>query len=763
MDPATQTEPQQGPPPGVTFGAPVAPSVALATGAPPGVTFGAPAQIPARPAVDPLGLTDNAKGEGVYKMDVPNSSGGTAPIPYSNVARAMAAGYGISDPVDQQRFMKDRAADPNTSTMHDLIDVLVKQPWHGLKQSAKGLLKNEAQVPLTVADWLDKGETHLNRMDEIVSGRSNKTPADLVTGNNPNVTHVGREAVKAFLEEHAPGITTAPIGASQERGAMVGSIGEFATGEAGLEGMTGLEKLSKSLPWLVEGGNYAEKVKAAEPILKVAAAHPRIAATLIAGLQSGTVGTAQAALHGASPTEALEAGAAAAGTAAAVRGAGEGFANAREAAVGRETAAAAHEGAPVVQAERTAAMTAERQVTAQGQVKDVAQQATQDALDRLNAARTPQTVTTPGASVPARAGADSIDEGIRAQNARRELGSMANTIPDRLLPRNPIVEEIGPRAALVPNRVWDEVGNPAPLETTEAPNFEPVDSAAHAGQVNSFGSAAETVRAAADPVYKKIDTATGGQFAKLQKARAAGFAVKDYAKVAQSDDAIDELLRSKPKDVSPEDYAAAKSAWRDSKVLDRLHSATEGAFNGISEEMAAQPGTGPRLLRGGDSQAGSLQKRIGSLLKNPKDAADVKRVIGDEGVANLYRASHLVSTPELRAQTQQIAEAVAKEFPAPAKPHPVAQALKDSVIGAGTGAVLNYATGGHLPAGMSEAAGAGLANGTRFVLRKMVMSPAVGKAMEYAVRNKVTPQLAGAMVAAIIRKEQPEQEEQAQP
>lgn len=735
------------PPPGVTFGAPVAPAVtppvAPSGGPPAGVTFGAPVQQPA--AVSPT-LTANTKNEGTYKMAGPDGSG-DASIPYSNVPKAMQAGYGITDPAEQQRFMKDRNADPNTSTLKDLANVLIQQPAHALKESAKGLLKNEAQVPVTIAGWLDNMETHLNHMDEAVSGQKNPDPDEF---------HGAAQHVKDFLEAHAPGITNAPIGTAQERGATVGTMGEFAAGEAGLG------QLTKTLPWLVEGGNYADKLKVVQPLLKAAAEHPRLAAVIQAGLESGTVGAGQAAVHGASPTEALTAGAETGGAAALVRGAGEGFAEAREAAAGRETAAAAHEAAPAVTAERTAAMNAERQATAQGQVKDVAQQATHDALDRLNAARTPTTVETPGASVAARPGASSIDEGIRGQQIRDQLGSAAATIPDRLLPaRNPIVDEIGHRAALVPGRLWDEVGNPAPVSTTQAPTFEPVDAAAHAGQVNSFGDAAETLRTAADPVYKKIDTATGGQFAKLQTQRAAGYAAKDYAKVAESDDAIDELLRQKPKDVTPEDYAAAKSAWRDSKVLDRLHSATEGAFNNISEEQAARSGN-PRLLKGGDGQAGALQKRIGSLLKKPSDQADVERVIGKEGVTNLYRASHLVSTPELRAQTQAIAEAVAKEFPAPAEEHPVARALKDSVVGGATGTILNYATGGHLPTAVGAAAGTALANGTRYVMRKMVMSPAVGAAMDYAVRNKVTPKVAAGMIAGLIRKEQPAQEEQPQ-
>jgi hypothetical protein len=762
MDPAIDPAPQQStPPPGVTFGAPTpatppagvtfGPPAGATSGPPPGVTFGSPATA----SVNPLAI--NAKGEGVYKMAAPDG-GNTIAIPYSNVPAAMKAGYGITDPAEQQRFMKDRSSDPNTSTMNDLLEVLIKHPVHALKENAKGLLKNEAQVPMTIAGWMDAGESHLRRLDEIISGKSNKTAEDLITGNDPNQVHQARDDVKAFLEAHAPGITNAPIGPQQQRGALIGNVAEFAGGEKVLG------ELTKTLPWMVEGGNYADKLKVVQPILKIAAEHPRIAAMLGAAASNATVGGTQAALHGATLPEAGKSAAIAGGVAALGEGIGQGFQELREGAQARAAATAAHEAAPAVQAERTAAMTTERQATAQGQVKDVAQQATQDALDRLNEARTPTTTTTPGASVPARPGADTIDEGIRAQNARRELGSMAATIPDRLLPRNPIVEELGHRAGLIPDRIWDEVGNPAPVQTTTGPRFQPIDSEAHAAEVSSFGAGAEKLREAAQPVYQKVDTATGGQFAKLQKARAAAFAAKDFGKVAETDGTIDELLSSRPKDVTPEDYAAAKSAWRDSKVLDKLHAATEGAFNGISEDMAAQPGTAPRLLKGGDSQAGSLQKRIGSLLRKPKDAADVERVIGKDGIANLYRASHLVSTPELRAQTQAIADAVAKEFPAPAETHPVVQAIKDSVVGGAVGTGLNYLSGGHVPASVSAPLGAAATNGARYVLRKMVMSPRIGQLMDFAVRNQVAPRIAAPLIAAEIRKEQgqPKKEESTQ-
>lgn len=539
-----------------------------------------------------------------------------------------------------------------------------------------------------------------------------------------------------------------PVGTGGGAGEAAVGTGEFLVGDKELQW------LGEGLTSLVKGANYADRLKIVQPILKVAADHPHMARTLMTALRNATVGGTQAVLHGEDLPTAAKTAAVTGLAGGATEGATEGLAFAREGAAKTAQEAADYEAIPEVKAERTAAMVADRQATAQGQVKDVARQATEDALNRLNAARTPTTVTTPPATVAAREGADTIDEGIRAQNARQQLGSMAATVPDRLLPRNPIVEEIGHRAALVPGRLWDEVGNAASAETTVPPTFEPVDAQAHAAEVNSFGDGAEKLRAAADPVYKKIDTATGGQFAELQADRAAGYRTNDPAKIAKAEDGIDAMFAKKPAGISGEDYAAAKSAWRDSKVLDKLHSATEGAFNGISEEMAAQPGTSQRLLKPGDSGGGTLQKRIGTLMAKPKMAADVERVIGKEGVTNLYRASHLVSTPEIAAETQRLAEEVAKQFPAPKVPNETAKAVRDvgaRALGTGVGAAMGHAA--DVPYWISGPAGAGAAEVTRYVLRKMVTSPRIGQLMEFAIKSKVAPKVAAGLIAGEIQRE----------
>jgi hypothetical protein len=283
---------------------------------------------------------------------------------------------------------------------------------------------------------------------------------------------------------------------------------------------------------------------------------------------------------------------------------------------------------------------------------------------------------------------------------------------------------------------------------TEA-NFEPADEHAAAAATNSFGDAADQIRSAAKPVYEKIDEATGGKFAQLQADRAKAFKANDGAGIDKADDAIDGLL-TKTEGVAPQDLAAAKSAWKDSKILDKLHSATEGAFNGITEEMAAQPGTSARLLKSGNSNGGTLQARIGNMLRKPGAQAQVESVIGKEGVKNLYTASHLVSTPELRAATQKLAEEVAKNLPA--LPKAAGSGLVGKMAGAGVGASAATMLGHPMWAPVAAAAGAGAETMTRAVLNKMVTSPRIGELMDFAVRNNIAPRTAGALIATEMQR-----------
>lgn len=658
------------------------------------------------PAAAPASVTANPKGEGVYHMQGP--SGMTA-IPFSNVEPARQQGYYFDKSVlnpgvdEEARYTKDKN--------YSGIDRVLGTP-------SAGAVKSAVQVPNTLVGWLDS----ITDKAAHTVGIKNPEQSDL------------RPHLEKAEETVAPGVTAPLHGAGEHVGGFAETIAEWLFGEG--EARATYEALSQS-----------QKMAKVAQAAKFIEEHPALAASLrTAAVAAGSGG--QAAAHGATPGEAGESallGGGAGGLGELLTG-GAGAARAAEAT--RRTTQTALDELPRA-----------RQAVAQTQIHNVAKQATQDALERLNATRGPVTVETPirraTAALPARSGAETIDQGITAANAKAQLGSTAATVPTRLMPQNPIVSELGPQAALVPDRIWGEIpaSDGIHAETQASPNFAHIDAAKESADVGSFGDAAEKIRAAAQPVYQQLNSATGGKFNKLRIARTAAYKSGNVTARREAEMGIEKLLAEKPKGVSAEDYATAKSAWADTKTLDRLHEAVEGSFNGISEEIAAQPGTGERSLRSGPTQ-GTLQTNLGRLLRSRDMPAKIEQLIGKEGIANLYRASNLVSTPEIAKATAALAEQVAGRFPNLHK-------VVGGSVGAAAGTAVGHAVAGNVGAAagsiLGAAAGGALSDGARNVMRKMVMSPRVGQLMDFAVRNNVSPKIAAAAVAAEIQREQGEQ------
>jgi hypothetical protein len=352
-------------------------------------------------------------------------------------------------------------------------------------------------------------------------------------------------------------------------------------------------------------------------------------------------------------------------------------------------------------------------------------------------------------------------------------------------------------------------------------NFEPVDPVEASKGVTTFGDTAEAVRDAARPVYDAINEATEGKFSDLQQARSRAMRANDFGEVEKVEGKIDQMLNQNP-GVKPEEWRAAKSAWRDSKDLDRIHNAVEGAFS-VPQEMVGKTGVDARELAGSKMQA-----RLNSILRGAKkmDPARISELIGPDGLEGLYRAAKMTSTPELRAATNDLAQKVAAELPpptAPVKPAPIAKPElqpkpvapakppvpvrgvlpsapeplpkpnapvrplapakpaplprptlpakptnlptrplaygeigKNTVVGAAGGLI-----GPHV--GLTATQGAEAALMTRYVLRQMITNPAVGKMAEYAVDYGATPERAAKLIAAMIAKSQTEQSQAVQP
>ena len=271
------TDPGQqagGPPPGVILGDPV-PAPQPPSGLPPGVTLGAP--VPA-PQTAPNPLTANPKGEGLYQMKGP---GGVVGIPYSNLATARQQGYNFATPDEMNRYVKDfRAtgrplrvgtdfAAPEALGAVDANDII------------KGALKTAAQVPVTVAGWLDSLDP---------------APKSL-TDTEGAASHL-QDTVKKGLNKVAPGITNPVHGGAQMTGLIGEQIGEWLFGEGEVREAFEALPLSQRLKKIAETAKFLEE-------------HKVIAKAVSIGLKNGAAGlgvAGQAMLHGSSPADAGKAG-----------------------------------------------------------------------------------------------------------------------------------------------------------------------------------------------------------------------------------------------------------------------------------------------------------------------------------------------------------------------------------------------------------------------------------------------------------------------
>jgi hypothetical protein len=297
------------------------------------------------------------------------------------------------------------------------------------------------------------------------------------------------------------------------------------------------------------------------------------------------------------------------------------------------------------------------------------------------------------------------------------------------------------------NSLQDQLGMYHGVNTLGS-HFEPVDVAGALQHVTNFGEAADQIQAAVKPIYQKLDEVSGGQFTALRnQAKAASKvmfqpgSVDAYEKALDSKQAaeqgIQDLFNRHSGDVNRVELQTANSAWRDSVVLDNLHSTVEGAIKGAPQNIADSLGTN-RLIRGN-----SLTTRLNKLLQSTPQA-DVERVIGRDGLENLYRVGDLLSKPETAIPTQNVAKEIAREL--------VKRVGRGAFIGGLLGHVVGHSYEGAL-------LGAGAEDATRYVLRQAAINPRVGVMVDRAVRHQVSPRIFAPLIAGEIDQPAPQSQE----
>ncbi len=314
---------------------------------------GSPSPNPTPP---PTGLNDNPNGEGTYQMQ---GATGSLAVPYSKVTTATQHGYNLAD-TDAPRYAKDAANDP----IKQLAD-LNKGFTGALSQTGRTAEKALTSVPI------------LGRILASSKGFQESEAADETRANAPNDT---------------------PAAVA---GATIENILEFAAGDEALKGLTWSEKLAKLAP-----------------VAKLMEKSPWIANALDTAIKGGVVGTSQAGAHGADVGAAVGTGA----VTGAAGGLLEGGMGALQQGVAKAAAAVeniAGEDVQTLSSQRPGTgprgsvkvnevpeVGAAQQEAAPKVFRNVARNATQDALNEANQGRVvANQITNPARLLPAPEGA----------------------------------------------------------------------------------------------------------------------------------------------------------------------------------------------------------------------------------------------------------------------------------------------------------------------------------------------------------------------
>jgi hypothetical protein len=496
----------------------------------------------------------------------------------------------------------------------------------------------------------------------------------------------------------------------------------------------------------LKGASTIDTIKNLEPVAKALKAHPELTNVVMNMIRQGTVGTAQAAGHGATGGRAIATGALTAAGGGILEGTGAGatklasmIAPTTESALGETYPVLASQlpgAAPI--AEKIAAIGSEpkiaaaQQFAAQRGIVNRAQQAARDVLENMNTARQSRWVSgeanfNPAAEpeiVPA-----SPDRQLPSGQAQLPAATAtpgqpqleAGTAPTGLARTN----EVGPLEGEIPEPQPGQTqpttaGGGAPTNRVSfieerPPNFQPIDSNAAVQNVNSFKDAANVIRQHAGPVYDQLDAATGGDFTKLRTTLADAYDDQDYAKVRETEDAIDSLFdRSSVKNnVDRTDYQTAKSAWRSSKILDAVDAQVSRAFN-IQDASLASDADAWRGLSGAKLMTGI------NNLTNRYGRATIDSVIGNDGLSGLTRLASRIQTPRNAAMYGQVIGDVANELGVPP--------AKAGIVGS----TVNWAR--------------------RQVLHSLATNPTVARYIDYAATNRVAPRIFAPLIAATINR-----------
>jgi hypothetical protein len=377
--------------------------------------------------------------------------------------------------------------------------------------------------------------------------------------------------------------------------------------------------------------------------------------------------------------------------------------------------------------------------------------------------RTQQQLGPAAAAIPERVAGEPTTVSDAALRAR-QLGATAATVPEQsftgpassaatkfettdpnvaqkmLTEAQTIAEnpDIGPRLrGRVEQRIEDLTNQLDEYHSARAtaPNFKPIDTASAIADTTDYRTAGDLMQNSVADVYKRMAQATDGESAILQQ--------QPRWKSAQR---LDELFNEHQGKFSRTEWDATNEAYRKGFVAKELHNAIQKGFNISPETEAATAdlATGPRRFTGSTKIGNDLDKVID---ENPDDVRDM---IGDQGIRSLRRMNALFKGPETSGPIQELLRNTA--------------AVMRRHYG-GLGGFIGYTAAPLLGAshltGLTGGAAAGYA--LQKTVNMMATNPAIADRVAYAVNNKISSRIAAPLIASMMLKVTGQQEPQPPP
>lgn len=721
----------------------------------------------------PEKITDNPSGEGLYRMIHPQSGQETA-IPYSKVQTAKQQGYQFAG---NARFnpwsllpgselgQKSRQTEEESRYNKDAIDAQSKRIAHQILSSPGGREMVEGDgLDLVLGGTKEALRTALGAKDIATKG-IHKVTGQPAPANEP------KSAVRQFAEEPNQNFGE-NMGAGLETGA------EFMAGEGLLKGIA---KIIGFAPKLTDAARIEQEIQKGTPLGKLA-----LQALKTGGKEAATnaalAGGQTFVKTGGDTDEALGEG-----TLAGVMGGAGGVVSELGSAVGSNLSRAA----------RTAGAPSTEQRALQAAYADTAQGAVKPHLEAINSTREPYSqLQIPHKTGPyefeiSQPVPQETVEGKMAQSAAKaprhsfqEPQYVTSSAPTREVGGNEGSMGLDITTGRTPDPAHDVARGGGVMKTTDVnqavryrdglqsaldegglsqsqasqirgeldringqlreyrglnvdyqrSSLPKIDVDETLGRIRTLSDASEELQAAADPVYKRIDDLTGGEF---RKTKALMNQSENPTVRAGYQKKIEGMLNdlNASGQVSTEEFKAAKGAFHQMFVLDDISKSFDKSWMG-----------NPGVAKIGNGYNGINGKQLLGSIRNARikyGDIGLSEVLGSDRLTNLEEQAALnVTQTQRRAYGEGINKVL--DYIGQKDPH-----LLYHFGAAGVGGAIGHATGVGFYGG--AAAGIGIELGAKKLAEMMVADPKIGQNFAFAIRSGARPENYVPMIASMIR------------